>query len=127
MGRSGLTGLSGSKVKPHFHASLYSSKRGSLVLFYCFEFLFKPLHPRYPIQPLYTLHPIREVSFFTRRGDLWKFFKFCKFLVIPSYCTSKIFLIPPDVSQNSSDPRPPPPPPPPPHNKRSQISFCIRS
>ena len=26
-------------------------------------------------------------------GGLWKFFKFCKFLVIP-YCMSKIFLIP---------------------------------
>ena len=36
----------------------YSSKRGSLVFFYCFEFLFKPLHPSYPLQPLYTLHPI---------------------------------------------------------------------
>ena len=35
-------------------------------------------------------------------GGLWKFFKFCKFLVIP-YCMSKIYLIPPEVLQNSSD------------------------
>ena len=27
--------------------------------------------------------PLIEVSFFTGRGGLWKFFKFCKFLVIP--------------------------------------------
>ena len=46
-----------------------------------------------------------EVSFFTGRG-LCKFFKLCKFLVIP-HCTSKIFLIPPDVLQNSSDSPPP--------------------
>ena len=46
---------------------------------------------------------LREVSFFTGRGGFWKFFKFWKFLVIP-YCMSKIFLIPPDVFQNSSDP-----------------------
>ena len=38
-------------------------------------------------------------------GSLWKFFKFWKFLVIP-YCMSKIFLIPPEVLQNSSDPPP---------------------
>ena len=32
-----------------------------------------------------------------------KFFKFCKFFVIP-YCMSKIFLIPPEVLQNLGDP-----------------------
>ena len=30
-----------------------------------------------------VLSRLREVSFFTRRGGLWKIFKFCKFLVIP--------------------------------------------
>ena len=49
---------------------------------------------------------LREVSFFIERGGLCKFFKFCKFLVIP-YCMSKIFLIPPYVLQNSSDHPPP--------------------
>ena len=41
----------------------------------------------------------KEVSFFTEKRDLWKFFKFCKFLVIP-YCMSKILSVP----------SPPPPP-----------------
>ena len=64
---------------------------------------------------------IREVSFFTWRGGggLWKFFKFCNFLVIPC-CLSKIFVIPSEALQNFSDP-------PPPHNKSSRISFCINS
>ena len=31
---------------------------------------------------------------FYREGGLWKFFEFCKFLVIPPYCMSKTFLIP---------------------------------
>ena len=26
---------------------------------------------------------VREVSFFYQEGGFWKFFKFCKFLVIP--------------------------------------------
>ena len=47
---------------------------------------------------------ISEVSFFTWRGGLWKFFKLCKFLVINPYCMSKIFLIPPEILQNLSDP-----------------------
>ena len=67
----------------------------------------------------YCGKPLGKCHFLPGAG-LWKFFKFCKFLMIP-YCMSKIFLIPPDVLQNSSDP----PPPPPPHNKSSQISFCI--
>ena len=32
---------------------------------------------------LQNIYQLREVSFFTGRGGLWKFFKFCKFLVIP--------------------------------------------
>ena len=59
VGCVGRSGLSGSKVKPHFHVSLiFFKKRQPLVFFYCVEFLFKSLHPRYPLQPLYTLHPI---------------------------------------------------------------------
>ena len=37
---------------------------------------------------------IREVSFFTGRGGLWKFFKFCKFLVIPPTVWVKFFWSP---------------------------------
>ena len=44
-----------------------------------------------------------RAMFFLPGGGLWKFFKFCKFLVIP-YCMSRIFLISPEVLQNLSDP-----------------------
>ena len=54
------------------------------------------------------------------KGGLWKFFKFCKFLVIPC-CMSKIFLIPLMYCRIQVTP----PPPPPPHNKSGRISFCI--
>ena len=40
----------------------------------------------------------------------------------PPYCMSKIFLIPPNVFQNSSDP-----PPPPPHNKAAKLSAKLVS
>ena len=39
-------------------------------------------------------------------GGLWKFFKFCKFLVIPPTVWVKFFRSP-DVLQNSSEPLPP--------------------
>ena len=67
-----------------------------LSTFFC-VLIFIRIDPNLRIASKLAHQIIREVSFFTRRG-LWKFFKFCKFLVIP-YCMSKIFLIPPDVLQ----------------------------
>ena len=51
---------------------------------------------------------IREVSFLIGRGGLWKFFKFCEFLVIPPTVWVKFFWSLPEVLQNLSDPPPPP-------------------
>ena len=52
MGQIGLSGLSGSPVKPHFRASLIFFTKRQPLIFCCFEFLFKPLHPLYPLHPI---------------------------------------------------------------------------
>ena len=46
----------------------------------------------------------KQSLIFLPGGGLWKFLKFCKFLVIP-YCMSKIFLLLPEILQNLRDPQ----------------------
>ena len=55
VGRSGLEWVKWFKGKTSFPCIIdILQKEAASCFFYCFEFLFKPLHPRYPLQPLYT-------------------------------------------------------------------------
>ena len=65
-----------------------------------------------------SIWSLREVSFFIGRG-LWKFFKFCEFLVIPPTVWVKFSDPPWGIAEFKWSPQP--------HNKSGRISFCIRS
>ena len=62
---------------------------------------------------------IKGSVIFYREGGLWKFFKFCEFLVIPLLYEWNFSDPPWAIAEFKWSPQP--------HNKSGRISFCIRS